>query len=435
MSSEPPRVVLALTPLAERAIEPWLFGEQAAVTPIASIAEADEVDRSITAAGADALLISPGLSGLTSAHLERVRAHGLRLVGIALDAHERDELTKLGVDAVVSADASVDTLLNATDDDQPPAVTPRNEARSSNESDEPRGTVLAVIGTKGAPGTSECAASLAALAGDRWPTLLIELDLLGGGIDVRIGASARTGSVVGLVRAAQSDAAPLGELIERWVVTASGWPPVLLGPSDPDKALDELARPGALATTLRALRASMPLTICDVGSLLGSGDDLARLARVHREALVTADTVLLIMGARDEHLRVGLAQLGRLLDTLGISAERLRIVVNGIDGPGAAGERQLNATLVPRLAERGLSADAWLAWDQRALDRARRKGLPLAAARRRGRYARVLEHLLDELFLPTAPAARRRKRRLTAPVTSPTARQCEGEEVAIPWRT
>jgi len=91
----------------------------------------------------------------------------------------------------------------------------------------------------------------------------------------------------------------------------------------------------------------------------------------------------------------------------------------------------LNETLVPRLAERGLTADAWLTWDQRALDRARRKGLPLAAARRRGRYAKVLAQLLDELFLPAAPTPRRRKQRLAAPATETRNTQ---EEVALPWQ-
>jgi Flp pilus assembly CpaE family ATPase len=291
--------------------------------------------------------------------------------------------------------------------------------------------VLAVIGTKGAPGASECAASLALLASARWPTMLVELDLLGGGLDVRIGADPHAGSLVGLVRAAASGEEPLADLLERWITNAAGWPPVLLAPSDLDQALAELTRPGAIAAALRASRTRMPLTICDVGALLATADTLGPPARGHREALVTADAVLLILGARDAHLRPGLAQLDRLLDALGIPPEQLRIVINGVGGPGAASEHVLNDTLVPRLAERGLTADAWLAWDQRALDRSRRRGVPLAATRRRGRYARVLAHLLDELFLPTAPTPRRRKQRLAAPATATEDPQ---EEVALPWQ-
>jgi hypothetical protein len=199
-----------------------------------------------------------------------------------------------------------------------------------------------------------------------------------------------------------------------------------------DAGITEFARPGAVASALRALRARMPLTICDVGRLLATGNDLAAPARVHREALITADAVLLVLGARDAHLRPGLAQLDRLLDVLGIARERLRLAVNGIGGPGAASERVLNETLVPRLAERGLTADAWLAWDDRALDRARRRGLPLTGARPGGRYAGALARLLDELFLPVALTPRGRKHRFAAPTTTQT--QDLQEEVALPWR-
>jgi hypothetical protein len=432
MTSGRPAVVLALTPLSERAIEPWLFGEQAAVAPIRSVAEADELTRSTTEPGLSAVLISPGLSGLTTAHLERARARGLRLVGIALDRHDEHALSALGVDAIVNAAASPDALLESIVDERPRAPAAPSAPRPPSDPDEQRGTVIAVIGTKGAPGASECAASLALLACERWPTLLVELDMLGAGLDVGMGADPHAGSIVGLVRAAASGEQPLAELVERWVTNTPGWSPVLLAPADLDEALAELARPGAVASALRALRTQMPLTVCDVGALLATGDDLAAPARVHREALVTADAVLLVLGARDAHLRPGLAQLDRLLDVLGIARERLHIAVNGIGGPGAASERVLNETLVPRLAERGLTADAWLAWDDRALDRARRRGLPLAGARPSGRYAGVLTRLLDELFLPTVPTPRGRKHRLPAPTTTHT--EDPQEEVVLPWR-
>jgi hypothetical protein len=431
MNDHRPRVVLALTPVAERAIEPWLFGESAGVAPVASVGEADELDRA-TDPGAAAVLISAGLSGLTTAHLERARARGLRLVGVALDEHDHHILTSLGTDAIIDAQDSADTLLTAIREDNSNSTQEPRKRSRSRESDEQHGTVLAMLGTKGAPGASECAASLTSLACARWPTLLVELDLLGGGLDVRIGADARAGSVVGLIRAATSGEEPLAELVERWITRVPGWPPVLLAPADAEEAIDELARPGAIAAALRALRSWTPLTVCDVGALLSAGDPSTPAARAHREALVSADAVLLVLGARDQHLRPGLAQLDRLLDELGIPPEQLWIVVNGVDGPGAASERQLNESLVPRLAERGLTADAWLPWDQRALDRARRKGLPLAITRRRGRYSRVLAHLLDELFLPAVAAPRRRKQRFAAPTPSTNAVQ---EEVALPWRS
>jgi MinD-like ATPase involved in chromosome partitioning or flagellar assembly len=292
------------------------------------------------------------------------------------------------------------------------------------------GSVIAVVGSKGAPGASECAASLAALAAARWPTLLVELDALGGALDLRLAADAHQGSLLGVTRAAEAGESALRELLERWLATREGWPPVLLGPADAAQALPELARPGAIAAALRALAALSPLTVLDVGFLLDEGDEVGVAARVHREALVAADAVLLVLGARDQQLRAGLAQLELLLDRLGIRPERLRVVLNGVRGPGAVAQSELTAALAQRLAERALALDALLPWDARALAKATRAGLPLATARPRGPYARALTRLLGQLFLPVAPAPRERKRLLQPPPAKPT----REEEVALPWR-
>lgn len=434
MSRARPVVVLALTPVAEQAIEGLLFGPEAPIEPRASVAEADELEREAVAVAAEAVLLSPGLSGLSAAHCARVRALGLRLVGLALDQRERDALAALAVDEIVDGSVSADELVRATGgDDGPPqslAVARPPDAAAGARG---KGSVLAVVGSKGAPGASECAASLAALAAQRWPALLVELDMLSGGLDVRIGTGAQQGSVLGLARAA-SCGEPIDGLLERWVTAAPGWPPVLLAPTELDGALGELARPGATAAALRALRARMPLTVCDVGFVLDTGDEVAPPARVHREALVSADVVLLVLGARDAHQRPGIAQLDLLLGPLAIPPQRLRVAVNGVGGPGAASEQTLNETLLPRLAERGLTADAWLAWDGRALERARRKGPPLAIARRRGRYAKVLTQLVDEMFLPASPTPRARKHKLAPAITRHEA-SSEEREVALPWRS
>lgn len=241
--------------------------------------------------------------------------------------------------------------------------------------------------------------------------------------------------MLGLIRAASSDQA-LGELIERWTVTTPGWPPTLLAPADIGAALIELSQPGAVADALRSLREHVALTVCDVGFLLGEGNEaISPAARVHREALVSADAVLLVIGARESHQHSALAQLDVLLGPLGIGPERLRIVVNGEGGPGAASRSELAGTLSPRLAERGLSADAWLDWDARALAKAKRTGRPLATAHRRGRYAKELARLLDELFLPGGPHVRARKQKLQAPMVTSTIDERNGEEeVLLPWR-
>jgi Flp pilus assembly CpaE family ATPase len=426
VSAERPAVVLALTPVAERAIEPLLFGAQAVVEPLASVGEADELDHEL-GPNSEAVLLSPDLSGLTPAHCVRARARGARLVGIALDEHDRQALSALAVDETVDAEAGADTLRRALHD-APTAPTPAPPAAAA--SSEPRtGSVIAVIGSKGAPGASECAASLAALAARRWQALLVELDALGGALDLRLAADAHQGSLLGVARAADAGESALRELLERWLATREGWPPVLLGPATLVQALPELARPGAVAKALTALAAVTPLSVLDVGFQLEQGEEGGPVVRIHREALVAADAVLLVLGAREDQLRAGLAQLELLLDKLAIKRERLRIAANGLGGPGAIATTELTETLAQRLAERGLALDAALPWDGRALAKATRAGLPLAIAHPRGRYTRTLTRLLEQLFLPVAPEPRERKRMLTPPAPKE-----QTEEVALPWR-
>jgi Flp pilus assembly CpaE family ATPase len=426
VSAERPAVVLALTPVAERAIEPLLFGAEALVEPHASAGEADELDHEL-GPSTEAVLLSPDLSGLTPGHCVRARAHGARLVGIALDEHDRQALSALAVDATVDADAGADALCRALRDTP---IAPTVAAPAGVSTPEPRaGSVIAVVGSKGAPGASECAASLAALAAKRWTALLVELDALGGALDLRLAADAHQGSLLGVARAAEAGDGALRELLERWLATREGWAPVLLGPATLAQALPELARPGAVAKALTALAAVTPLSMLDVGFQLEQGDEVGPAARIHREALVAADAVLLVLGAREDQLRAGFAQLELLLDNLAIKRERLRIVANGVGGPGAIPTTELTDTLARRLAERGLALDAALPWDGRALAKATRAGLPLAIAHPRGRYARTLTRLLEQLFLPVAPEPRDRKRMLIPPAPKE-----QTEEVALPWR-
>jgi hypothetical protein len=435
MNTQRPGVLLALTPITEHAIEHLLFGEQAPLTPAGSASEAHEIERLARERHARTVLLSPGLSGLTSGHCQRLRASGLRLVGLALDEHEQHQLQTLAVDAIITHDISPDALLEqiaepSTIGEPAPSMTEREVSTNGRGG----GVVLAVVGSKGAPGSSECACSLAALASRRWPTVLVDLDMLGSGFDVRLGADPHRGSLLGIARAATAGEQPLAELLDRWLVRHDGWPPVLLAPPDPDQALPELAQPGAIAATAGALRHHFGLAILDVGFLLGGEGELAPEARVHREALIAADAVLLVIGARDAHQRPGLKQLDLLLHQLAIPPGRLRIALNGIDGPGACSERALTETLLPRLAEHGLTADAWLAWDTKALERTGRTGSPLAVSRPKGRYGKVLSHLLDQIFLPTG-SVQARKQRFVVPAQTPTvAEEEEEEEVALPWR-
>jgi Flp pilus assembly CpaE family ATPase len=416
-----PSVILALTPLAEREIESLLFdASDAPLTLVSSVAEADDLQRAVEQEAPDAVLLSPELSGLTAGHCARVRASGARLVGLALDEREREALAVLSVDATIDSTVSRDDLLAAvrgTVSEAQPATPAPAPARPERRED--AGSILAVVGAKGAPGASECAASLAALAARSWPTVLVEIDALGGGLDVRLGADATLGSLLGLIRAVSGGGGVQRELVERWLVEPAAWPAVLLGPPDP-QALIELARPGAMTRALHALASLYPLTVCDVGAFLADGHAAGAL---HREAVIGADAVLLVLGARDTQLRHGLRQFDLLLGTLAIPPERLRVIANAIGAPGTASRSAITQTITAHLAERGVTVDAWLPWDARGLARAQRRGAPLATARQRSRYSRAMTRLLQELFLPATPTPTGRKRRLVSPRQAPNEEQ------------
>jgi Flp pilus assembly CpaE family ATPase len=428
MSADRPLVLLGLTPLAERAVEPLLFGEDAPVELVGSASEADELDRLSREREAAAALISAQLPGLTSGHCARVRSAGLRVVGLALDPHERDVLDALGADITIDADTTAEQLASAVRDAEQAdhAARGHTEGGRRDEADESR-AVVAVIGSKGAPGASELAASLAALASDRWPVLLVELDALGGDLDVRTGADPDEGSVLGLVRAAQTGRPDeLRSLLERWVVGTGEWSAVLLGAPMENGALAELSKPGAVALGLNAAARLWPAVVCDLGFALADESDSAA-ARVHREAIVNAGAVIVVIGARDAQLRHGLVQLDTLLDDLVVSSERVRVVVNGLGAPGTPDRRSVQQTIVTALTERRLTADALLPWDARGLRRAQRLGVPLARAHPRGGYARALRRLLDALFLPSPePLPRERKRSLRSPTLPPADTAEEG---------
>ena len=127
--------------------------------------------------------------------------------------------------------------------------------------------MLAVVGSKGAPGSSELAASFAALVAREWQLLLCELDGDGGQLALRLGADPREGSLLGLARAVNARRGSTELLLSHWLIDAGrGWPTVLLGSPEPPADLAEATGPGMVERLLAVLAASFPLVVCDVGS-------------------------------------------------------------------------------------------------------------------------------------------------------------------------
>jgi Flp pilus assembly CpaE family ATPase len=191
--------------------------------------------------------------------------------------------------------------------------------------------------------------------------------------------------------------------------------------------------PGVANGLVDLLAEQFALLVCDLGHRLARSDQPDAAVRLHRDVLVCTDVVVLVLGQRQEQLRTGFAQLQLLLDELSIASERIRVVVNGQGAPGASATAETVAAISRELDEHGLCVDAWLPWDKRALRASVRLGLPLAAARPRGQYARTLQRLLDSVLIPTTakPLPRKRHPRTSTPEVG---EDRVVREVALPWR-
>jgi Flp pilus assembly CpaE family ATPase len=435
MSDAAVRVLLGLSPPDEQAVEEILYGSER-LSILAGGASAGELIGVAAGHAADAALLSHDLPGLDAASVSRLRAQGLRTVGVAVDPASAIVLSELDVDVVVRPPLSLADLvqqLHAPDQQRPQTHTDESSASSARDSGR-RGNVLAVIGSKGAPGASELAASFAALVASRWPVLLAELDGDGGHLALRLGADPQQGSLLGLARGLRRNEPETRELLARWLVGGErGWPRVLLGPPDPQRSLSEVVVPGVAQDLVDLLADEFALVVCDVGCRLARGEEPDAAVRLHRDVVVAADAVVLALGMRQEQLRAGFGQLELLLNELSIPVERLRVVVNGQGAPGASASADTVAAISRELGEQGLTVDAWLPWDARALRASVRLGLPLAVARARGRYAKALERLVESVLVPTTAQPLTRKRRLR-PAAAPAVETRAVGEVALPWR-
>ena len=428
------RLLLGLIPAEEEAIEDALYRGEG-VSVVASGADTHELLALAETHAAEAVLLSPALPGLEAAQVARLRASGLRTAGLALSPEAASSLRELDLDLIVEAPFSPEQLLallsGRGQTAERAAIPPEPRRRPAERARE--GSVLAVVGSKGAPGSSELAASFAALVAGDWRLLLSELDGDGGQLALRLGADPREGSLLGLVRALKANEPEPEVLLAHWLVEAGrGWPPVLLGPPDSPADLAETTDPGLVERLLAVLAASFPLVVCDLGQRLRRGVEPDASTRLHRDVLVAADAVVQVIGSRQEQARAGLAQTELLLEELAIAPERLRVVVNGQPGCVLPRSADTAAVVSQELARFGLVVDAWVPFDEKALRASTRLGLPLALARPKGPYAGALRELVSAVLLPSTPQPLARKRRLR-PAVEPAARPPQ-EEVSLPWR-
>lgn len=430
--SRPASVVLGLGQAEEEAVEELLYAS-GRLELRGSGADADELVALTATHAPDLVLVSSGLPGFDALQLGRLRALGSRVAGLALDRRAEAVLRAAQLELVVRTPVELEPLLAFAA--APVGTSRAEEAPPNAAAPERAGSVVAVVGGRGAPGASELAASFAALVARDFPVLLAEFDADGGRLGVRLGLDDSGDALLGLTRALQAGETGVATLLPHWIAGEhDGWSAVLAAPSADVGGLAELADAGVAARVLDVLTASFPLVVCDVGQRLrcGGASDLA--ARLHREVVTAADALILVLGARPEQRREGLAQADLVLDELGLRPELVRVAVNGQPGLRAPRtDADGDGALTAALAARGLTIDAWLPFDERALRAALRRGAPLATAAPRGAYAGALAQLAAALLLPSLPRPAARKRRLT-PQAEPSERARDVREVVLPWR-
>ncbi len=376
-------------------------------------------------------LLEMARSGRVAAALVGERLLGLRLstlrelegteVAVVLLAERPDRWQGLRHTVVVAPSPSweevLEALRKAASGKPVPPAEPPLAAATDFPAHEPlvartpagqgHGEVLVVTSGAGAPGRSTVATALAAALGATQPTVLVDCDL---------GAPSVAASLIGslpletdrnihylLAHARPHTDAEWDEALSRELQPMGWWAPrgtVLLGLPRAE-ARDDLA-PGQLVELTRRLTPRHRYVVIDTG-----WD--ARVTPLYRQALVLADRVLFVAATSFVALSRARAGLEGLRTQLGITDERISLVLSGYD-------RWRDAPLTEIEDALGLPPVAVLPWDPASVRRAEDAGLPLSCMRRSsaGRRVRELAARAEPAVraLPAEPGVDRKRRLL-----------------------
>ena len=254
---------------------------------------ANEID--VVAAGAEVAWVTP-------AQISAWRRKGLSVLGVYPhgDTPAAAMLEAAGVDEIVPDDTDAESLITAIRFLAPPA---------DRDASVDTGSAIAVIGARGAPGSTEVALGLALNAAERGPSVLIDLDLDAPSIAIRLGLAPRPDitDVADQVRATgRIDPASLHSVGSLEVVTGSHRPGegairstmvedvVEVATSQYDTAVLDL---GAAPPDDRILkRADQAILVVD-----GSAVGVVRAARLVAEWSGPPPQIVVNRAARHEH--------------------------------------------------------------------------------------------------------------------------------------
>ena len=199
----------------------------------------------------DVIVTSGDVSWVTPSHLQGWHDEGVGIVGLAIPGDDPAvRMLELGgVDEILPEHIDPRALVQAIRFVRPSPLARRDEGD--------RGTVVAVVGPRGAPGTTEVAIAYAAARSNRASAVLVDLDVEAPAIAIRMGLPPRP-DLTDAADAVRSDGAIGDELVHR-----SGPLSVITG----SHRLDEpRLKDGAIETVIRTARSQWDEVVLDVGA-------------------------------------------------------------------------------------------------------------------------------------------------------------------------
>ncbi len=389
---------------------------------------------------AEVALVSADLRSLDRTALDHLRECAVTVVGIYPPGDETAQrhLRQLGIDTIISADASAEVIQKALDGLDAPSAPAGLESiwsaqgsktvepggpggiRGSMESgdvgadtDSALGTIIAVWGPAGAPGRTTIALNLASeLARLGQPTVLVDADTYGGCIAQALSLLDEAPGLAAATRSADQGSLDLPALA-RLAPEVSPGLRVLTGIPKAER-WPEL-RAAALEHVLTLSRRLARFIVIDCGFSLEDDEDLSydTLAPRRNAATLTSLSVanqVLAVGAGDP---IGLQRLVRGLQELGtVASPSPTVVINRVrsSAVGPRPESRIRDAL-SRFA--GIDDPRFIPDDPASLDRALLAGQTLAEAAPESDVRNTLTALAAEICgVPAPPKAPHTGRRL-----------------------
>jgi pilus assembly protein CpaE len=321
--------------------------------------------------------------------LSRRREIGALVVTSELSMEVMQRALRAGIRDVLQAPVDTSSLAEAVSKiaaTLAPAAPSSSNLPAGFEVDGELGRVITVFSTKGGAGKSVIATNVAVLLAQRSekPVVLIDADLQFGDIAVMLKLAPQHTIVDAVSALDRLDASLLRSLLVEH--TASGlW--VLPAPLEPAFA-DQIGA-AEMNRIVELLRTFCEFVVVDTPAYFN--DVVLGLIEV-------SDEVLLVAGMdipNIKNVKIGLQTL-RLLNT---PMEKLRLVLNRANSKVKLDVGEVERTL-------SVKADALIP-SEVAVPQSVNKGMPVVLSDRKAAVSRSLEQLAD-LFLPSAPKARRR---------------------------